>query len=615
MREAGVAAAAAALGIAGCSNPFEMQSTQELRREVEQSFEREAADSRSSPEVRPLARTPGEVSFPPERMAELEGMAGAESYRREVPPVSTDLTEDLDPEKLRGIIEREPLATKLGPDLLGNETRVFQVSLEQTLAAALRNNLDVQQAQLRPAIGGAAVAAAEAAFDWAFFAGYEWERLDQARQVPVVNGVPVGVGASMSDSNSYETGVRKRLTSGGTFSVSQGMTNYDDRSPDISIFPDPSNAPFLQLRLDQPLLRGAGSEVALAEVRLTRNAERDEILVLKSTLIATLTETERAYWELVQALQRLRVVQRLLLRGIVTRDVLAARLDFDVQPSEYSEAVATVESRRAQVIREVNNLRRASDRLKLLINDPELTVGSEILLLPVDEAIDEGLSLSLLDSIQTAISNRPEVQRAILGIDDASIRQTVARNARLPLLDLAMQTRFAGLDESASEGYEDITEAQFVDFLVGVQFEQPIGNRQAEALYRQRQLERLSATVAYRQTLQNVVLSVKNAMRELGVNYQLIEQTRASRLASAENLRTLLVQERTTRALSPDFLDLKFRRQEALASAELQEIAALIDYNIAIADYHAALGTTLERNRVAFVVPDAGQLLRSSAAP
>jgi outer membrane protein TolC len=137
-------------------------------------------------------------------------------------------------------------------------------------------------------------------------------------------------------------------------------------------------------------------------------------------------------------------------------------------------------------------------------------------------------------------------------------------------------------------------------------FEQPIGNRGAEADYRARQLERMQATVEYRRVVQRVVLDVKTALRNITTNYQLIEQTRSARLAATENLRTLLVQEKTIQSLTPDFLDLKFRRQEALALAEADEQAALTDYNISLADLQAAMGTALEHNRIAFVVPDVG---------
>ncbi|MFM9958035.1 MAG: TolC family protein [Phycisphaerales bacterium] len=605
MTAVGRVIAAAGLGavlppcVVGCNraSPFEASRTEELRRSIAASTSREiapilrsprggsgqagapeSAEASIDPGVRPLTRTPGEVSFAPERMAELEKMAG---------PTATTKG-PLDP----------------GPDLLGRPGETFALSLQQAIGSSVANNLDVQLARIEPGVASSQLAVAESAFDWTFFTDGNYANLDRPQPGQVLGPGNVSSRARVSQSVGYETGLRKRLTTGGQLAVSQGQTYTDDDSPDLELEPEPNNAAQVGISLEQPLLRNFGSDVSTAEIRLARNAERATVLDLKAAMIRTVTDTERAYWRLAQARRNLEVLERLLQRGVETRDVLRGRMKFDAKPSELSEAVATVERRRAAVIRARNDLRLASDRLKQLINDPELTVGGEALLSPIDDAPDAPVSFSLLDTLSEAMSKRPEVQRAVLGIDDAAIRQRVADNARLPALDLAIRAQTQGLDASAGEAYEQVNEGRFVDYLVGLAFEQPIGNRGPEAAYRQRQLERVRAATGYRQAVQGVVVEAKAALRNITTNYQLIEQTRASRLAATENLRTLEVQERTIQSLTPDFLDLKFRRQEALANAELDEIAAVTDYNIAVADLAAAQGTALERNRVNFVVPE-----------
>lgn len=568
------------VALAGCSSPLAEESTKSLRQSVVESAQREVRDAERRPDPRPLERTPMELSFPPDRMTELETMAGPKAYSGE--------------------------SVDIGPGLLGEPAPLFQIDLQQSVMRSARQNLDVQRSRFDPAITEAQTIAARAAFDWTFFGGVDWTSTDAPQVQPFIGVTPVGVGVRQNQSIGYETGIRKRLTSGGSFSISQGQTYRDNTTPGASFAPDPSETVFLDIAATQPLLRGAGSDVALAEIRLAENTERRAIYDYKARLIETVTRTEQSYWRLVQAYRDLQIRRRLLERGIETRDVLSSRLSFDVKPAEFSEAVATVERRRANLIRAGNVLRQQSDVLKVLINDDELTVGSEVVLLPTDEVPETPIQFSLLDSVTRALQHRPEVQQAILSIDDSSIRQVVADNARLPLLDMSFRARFQGLHRETDRAYEQITDGRFVDFLVSAMFEQPIGNRGAEAGYRARQLERMRATVEYRRVVQRVVLDVKTALRNITTNYQLIEQTRSARLAATENLRTLLVQEKTIQSLTPDFLDLKFRRQEALALAEADEQAALTDYNISLADLQAAMGTALEHNRIAFVVPDVG---------
>jgi outer membrane protein TolC len=249
-------------------------------------------------------------------------------------------------------------------------------------------------------------------------------------------------------------------------------------------------------------------------------------------------------------------------------------------------------------------LRDASERLKLLMNDPEYTVGSEVLLLPADEPIDQPIELSLVDSINSALANRPEVQRAILSLDNTAIRLGVADNARLPLLNLRALTRLSGMGDSGDSAYDSLEEARFVDYQVGLSFEIPIGNRAAESNYTVRRLERQQAAIAYRNTVQNIVSEVKAAIRDVQLNYILIEQNRAVRIAAAENVRTLQVEEETLGRLTPEFLDLKLRRQQSLAAAEQAELSALTDYNASLARLHGSVGSVLERNRIRFDAPN-----------
>ena len=69
---------------------------------------------------------------------------------------------------------------------------------------------------------------------------------------------------------------------------------------------------------------------------------------------------------------------------------------------------------------------------------------------------------------------------------------------------------------------------------------------------------------------------------------------RSFRVAQAENLRALRVEEETLASLTPEFLNLKFTRQNGLAVARTQELQALVEYQNAVAGMYNALGTTLD---------------------
>ncbi|MFN0011325.1 MAG: TolC family protein [Phycisphaerales bacterium] len=585
-------------GGGGCSSPFDPSregAEAELRRSIADSISRELrepAERAQTQETRRASRVQT-LELKDTVLQELERKSGPGSYP---PPGLPDLVP---------VGRVSETGVQFGSSLVGGEQQAVSVNLQRAVLTAVSNNLSVQFARLSPAIDEARLLAAQAAFDWLFFTNFTWNSIDaesvSTQQIP---GLTPARTFDERQVMSTQVGLRKALTTGGSFTVQQSFDYSDNGVGGLVAVPDPAVSSDTIVQIDQPLLRGFGSDVALAQVRIAANSERDKIAQLKAQLLTTITDTETAYWDLVQAYGNLQISKRLLDRGIEVREVLRDRREFDTNPSQYSNAVAAVESRRGDVIRAENTVRSASDQLKNLLNDPELTIGSEILILPVDVPIDAPVRFSLLDSIQTGLANRPEVSRALLAIDDTSIRQRLADNARLPRLDLRAQIRLSGLAESADRALSQELEGELITYLVGLQFEQPVGNRAAEAGFRQRRLEKMQSVTVYRDVVQRIVLDVKNALRDVVTSYQLIEQNRAFRFAAAEDLRTTEVREKTLQALSPEFLDLKLRKQEALARAELQELGSLTAYNTSIARLAGAMGNALERNRIKFDVSE-----------
>lgn len=510
-----------------------------------------------------------------------------------------------------------PIAHLIGEDLLGQETTLIGLSLEQSIQSSVGNNLSVEVARFSPAIAQAALTQAEAQFDWLFFAEgqYQDSSIPQAAQG---FGGANGVIRNDSQSATGSVGVQRQFNTGGTFEIRNdiGYTNVDSSFFGTAPNPNPAHNADFVLGLTQPLLRGFGRDANMAQINLARNAERSSVSSLKSTLIDTAADTEKAYWDLVQAYKVLIIRAKLVDRGIEVRDDIKARRVQDARQAQVADAVARVERRRADLLVARTNLRLASDRLKALINDPNLPVGSETLIVPSEDALAEPVAFSLLDAISAGVQERPEMEQALLAIDDATIRQELAKNQRMPRLDLTAQARLLGFDDSFGDAYQDSGENRFIDdWLIGARFEQPIGNRAGEAAYRASRLERMQSVVAYRQTAQQIVLQIKNALNAVTTNGALIEQSTLSRVAQGEALRSLIVEKELTNAgYSVERLNLELNQQETLANAEIAEASALTDYNKAIVDLHAAMGTILQRNRIDFIVPDANQLAPGESA-
>jgi len=560
--------------VAACVDPLARTQEQALRERLLATHRAYTQSVADAPLIH-VTREPGDVQQKLEesgRVGQLDAMSGPSAY--------------------------DHAAIALGADLAGQtEATLVTITLQRAIELAVANNLDLQLARLVPAARQAELTRAEAAFDATLFTNLDYSAVDD----PDTSTATFGDRATQT--TNLLTGIRKPLTTGGEMRAQTELAVNKNIFGAAITDTNPLYEANVLVGLSQPLLRGFGTDVNRAQIELLESDLRSDIADLSSRLMQLALDTEAGYWRLVEARQRLLIQQRLLQRTIEDRDRLEQRKAFDVSPVRITEANSFVELRRADVIRARNDVRLASDRLKALVNSPDLPVSGEALLAPMEMPADIPIDYSLLDAVTTALRHRPEIEQALLTIEDAAIRQRVADNLRLPMLDLDAAMRFHGWDgDDAGGAYDNLTEADYIDYLISAQLEIPIGNRAAEAMYQQRKIERLGAVIAYQRAAQSVVLEVKEALRNLLTSYELIGATRAARRAAADNLRAIEEQEKAGVALTPEFLlDLKLQTQQRLADAEVQEIQALAQYNVAVATLYRTMGTLLQRNRIAFV--------------
>lgn len=563
---------ALALLATSCISPLERTLEQTLRDQVKASQRMYRDAAADSPMVH-VTRQPTEVELQltDERRAELDRIGGPAAY--------------------------DDKQFDLGSNLMGSTTiRAVKISLREAVQMAARNNMDVQIARIQPAIREAEITQAEAAFDAIYFADLDFQKLDTP--LPPTSLGLGNFGTVQQDERFLVTGIRKPLTTGGQVTLSTLMER-SNRNPSFFVVNTYYNANIL-MSLTQPLLRGFGEDVNRAQIQLRRNAKESDLEALRTELLSSLTATEAAYWNLVLARYSLLFQQRLLDRTIIERDKIQKRQIIDATPVEYTQANSVVQSVRANVIRAVNQVRRRSDELKRQINSPDFNVADETLLDPVEIPTDLPIKYNLLDAITTALRHRPEIQRALLNINDASIRQRVADNTRLPQLDVSATMQYSGFGTNVGTAQNFATDGDFIDYLLSVQFEMPLGNRAAQALFRQRQLERRQSVHIYQNIADQVVLAVKISLRNVIDAFKLIDAERGSRLAAADNLRALDVRERTGEAQTPDFIDRRLRSLQALTQAETREIQSLTNYQIAITQLYQSMGTLLKRNGIEF---------------
>ena len=528
---------------------------------------------------------------------------GSESHTSEVEAALAHRLDEL--EGLTPAPRGSDLDLDLGIDLHGDPQRQVPLVLQDAVEAALLNNLSLQSARLQPAIQREEVIKAEAVFDVVLGAGYTFTKTrtpNQSSQIQVLqNFNPT---TTSTKNNDTQVSLSKALTTGGEVKISQDFQYQDNASSGFTLQPNPYWKPTLNLDFSQPILRGFGEKVTLAQIAIARKMEQESIETLRQDLIDTVTATETAYWNLSFAWRSLAIQEWLVEASVELRDTIDRRRNFDASLADWAQAVATVEQRVSEVINFQQAVKEASDQLKVLMNDSHYPLAGETVLAPIDEMVHTPILIDFRDSLLTAIAMRPAVRNSVFEIDIARINELVADNARLPELDFQARVSSTGMEDNFNESMERAYGGDFISYVLGLAFQYPLGNRAAEAGYRQARLQRSASMVDYRQAIQTTILDVKTNMRKLMDNAELISATRTARLATAESLRALEVERDTLASLTPTFLNLLFSTQAQLATARTNEFQAIVNYNTSVAELYQSMGIILDMHQINIEVLD-----------
>jgi len=465
------------------------------------------------------------------------------------------------------------------------------ITLEACLRRALVSNLQVQIARFGPAIAETYVVEAEALFDPSWYMNNALERVRQDAGTFLA-----GANTLVAKQWTFNTGVDSLLPTGGTVGLVQDWTYVDSNSQFFA--PNPQYASRLGVEVRQPLLRGAGLEVTKSPIVLARLDHRISLDDFRLQVMDTLLEVERVYWRLVVAETRVRALEEAL--DAARENLRISKRRFDEGAAlrvVVSLAESAVTNRRADLVVARLALARTSDDLKRLLNDPALPLDEPVLIRASEQPMAEPIPVTremYQASMLAAMQSRPEMDQADAALDQANLRERVARNDRLPQLDLAGGYGVTGLDADLDPSLAEELQTEFFDWHVGMEFRIPLGNRARLAAHERSRLERAVASHQREDTRQQVLLEVSRGVRDLASAEESILATRAARQAAEQTLQDQRANVAAGAALQKDLLD----AQRDLADAKVREIQAMAAYMTALAELERAKGTLLEYNNV-----------------
>ncbi len=254
---------------------------------------------------------------------------------------------------------------------------------------------------------------------------------------PQTNSFVTGLTALVTESTQFNAGVSQQFLTGTGYNFSYSSTAVSSNSPNNDL--NPFTRSNLNLQVTQRLLQGFGTAVNNRNIRVARNNQKVSDLVFKQQVITTVGSIINLYWDLVSFNEDLLVKRKAL--------ETAQKLFEDNKKQVEIGTLAPIEIIRAEaeVARTQQDLTVSETQLlqqEAIIKNALSRTGiaspavADARIIPTDQIrIPQLESINLRELTDTALTKRPEIEQTQINIQNTKIGLAGARSQLLPSLD------------------------------------------------------------------------------------------------------------------------------------------------------------------------------------
>jgi outer membrane protein len=527
-----------------------------------------------------------------------------------------------------------PELSRVGVDM----NRQRPLSLREALSLALENNKDIEVARENVRIAEFDLLGAQGVYDPRLNTTAFYERIKS----PISSFLSGGQNGSVTESG-YTGNARFEGQSpflGGNYRLDFSSERLNTNNQFTALNPQYPTA--LTFSYTQPLLRGLRIDNNRRQIQIARKNLSLTDSQFRQRAIDTITNVQRAYWDLAFSLRSLQV-QRDAVSVAQTQLEHNKRLvqEGQLAPIDVVAAEAQISTYEQGVFNALEEVSRAENNLKNLIAENQKADIWTESLVPVDSVDLVVPEVSLPEALKTAMENRPELQQSNVAREINQIDQRYFKDQTKPAIDLVGTYGLTGLAGSLStsgvnpftassllvrqrvdelsalagldplpvvppqvfspdllgglgQSLQGLLANRYSNFRVGVQISLPLRNRTAEAQLGRSLVEGERIGTQREQLEQTIQVDVRNALQAMRSSEARLRAAVSTREANEQQFAS--EQRKLDAGQSTVFLVLE--RQTALTEARGLELKAQTDLNKSIADLQRATGNALRVNSI-----------------
>lgn len=486
----------------------------------------------------------------------------------------------------------------------------LSLSLEDCILKAMRNNLGVAIEVMNPELADVSVSMSSEKFLPEMSLSYNARDTSQAS----FSFLDAADKVANTVTNNYSAQISQFLPTGGNFTLMVDGYKTDTNRTGTTINPRFGNE--LRFSFSQPLLRNFGLKMARREIIIAKNNLDISEQNLQTSLQNTIYDVEDAYWNYVYSIENLKVIQQSLdlARDLLEKNKRAVEVG-TMAPIEILNAEASVATREADILQAEAQVLNNEDRLKNIINLEAEMVGADLVkIIPTDTPAYKEKDVSLEEALQTAMQNRSDLNATRIDLKNREINVSYSKNQLLPNLSLQAQYWSPGvtgdqliyppgnpfgdpiesIPGNPSDALKDALGFTYKNWSVGLTLSIPASSFLSRASLIQARMNLEQSMLKLKEQEQQIFLDIKTAVRAVQTNYKRVKAYEVARELVQRQLEA--EEEKFKVGLTTNYFVLEYQRD--LRQSLTQELRAIVDYNLSLANLSRVMGVSLKEKDI-----------------
>jgi outer membrane protein len=499
----------------------------------------------------------------------------------------------------------------------------LKMSLKDITELALRNNLDIAIEDTNEGIYQQSIFQAQGPYDPLLQAQVGF----QSSKNPNTNFATSSAGSLFSwrEYSFLNLTFQQKVKTGGTFTAEY---NSDRTLSNISFYSfNPIYSTSTTFTFTQPLRRDFRTDQNRSQIKVANLDYKINDNQFKEKVVSIVADIQSKYWDLVGTIRDYEI-KRDSLRLIQTtyRDNRRKVEIGTLAPIAVVETQSNLAQREGDLIQAEQRVYTAENQLLTLISsDRKAEIWSKMII-PTETPDFREYKVDLGTAVDTALKNRPELERYDIKMQQYDIKQQAGENKRRWQFNL--QTSFGMVGNSSPQDYmtnplvpamrlplSDTTlvgsygkankllfTGGFNNWKLAFNVEVPFRNRSANAEIATVKIQKNQNMMNRKKTEMQIQTEIRNAVRDVDTNQKLVESAAVRRSSAEQQL--IGEQKRFEAGETENFRVLQ--GQDNFALAQFTELQTLIAYKKAIITLQKAMYTLLESSDFAIVTKGSG---------